>query len=155
MLLYWFRVVVLSLEALVLLAASMIWLFFRPELNSLASSLALSEEFVTYIVLAPVGIGMWVVNESRLLLQEDKESIKLLIEWPDYPLLKVHVWVGLIYCFIFAAASVVPWAAKSGVSSGVGLLFFLSAIAGQLVVASSVYAARIKVREFLARASTA
>lgn len=153
MLLYWVRVIALSFEALVLLAAGMLWFFFKLELDSLANTLSLSEEFLKYIFVAPVGIGMWVVHESRLLLQEDKESIRVLIEWPDYPLLKAHVWVGLIYCFIFAAISVVPWAAESGVSNGAGLLLFLTAIAGQLIVAASVYVARIKVRELLAHAS--
>ncbi|WP_270174486.1 hypothetical protein [Diaphorobacter sp. ED-3] len=155
MLLYWIRVIALSFEALVLFAAGMIWLVFKPELDSLANALSLSEEFLRYMLVAPVGIGMWVVNESRLLLQEDKESIRVLTEWPDYPLLKAHVWVGLIYCFIFAAVSLVPWAAKSGISNGTGLLLFLTAIAGQFIVASSVYAARIKVRELLAHASAA
>lgn len=155
MLLYWIRVITLSFEALVLLAAGMFWLVFKLELDSLANTLSLSEEFLNYIFVAPVGIGMWVVNESRLLLQEDKESIRVLTKWPDYPLLKVHVWVGLIYGFIFAAISVVPWATKSGVSNGAGLLLLLTAIAGQLIVAASVYAARIKVQELLAHASTA
>lgn len=155
MLVYWIRVTVLSFEALVILTAGMLWLVFKPELDSLANTLSLNEEFLKYMLVAPVGVGMWVVNESRLLLQEDKESIRVLTEWPDYSLLKVHVWVGLIYCFIFVAISVVPWAAKFGVSNGVGLLLFLTAIAGQFIVAASVYAARIKVRELLAHASAA
>jgi len=152
---YWIRVILLSFEAFVIFSAIMLWFFYKPELDSLANTLSLSEEFLKYIFVAPVGVGMWVVNESRLLLQEDKESIRVLIGWPDYPLLKTHVWVGLIYCFIFAAISVVPWAAKSGVSNGAGLLFLVTAIVGQFIVAASVYAARIKVRELLAHASSA
>lgn len=155
MLLYWIRVFVVSLEALVLLLAALTWAVFAVELQSLANSLSLNEEFLKYMFVAPVGVGMWVVNESRQLLQEDKESIKLLTAWPDYPKLKVHVWVGLVYCLIFAAISVVPWAAKSGVSSAAGLLLFLASITGQLIVAASVYAARIRVRELLAHASAA
>jgi hypothetical protein len=153
MLLYWIRVFFVSLEALVLLLAALIWAVFAVELQSLANSLSLNEEFLKYMFVAPVGVGMWVVNESRQLLQEDKESIKLLTTWPDYPKLKVHVWVGLLYCLIFSAISLVPWAAKSGVSSAAGLLLFLASITGQLIVAASVYAARIRVRELLAHAS--
>lgn len=145
----------LSFEALVLSAAGMLWFVYRPELDSLVNAMSLSEEFMKYVLVAPVGIGIWVVNESRLLLQEDKESIKVLTAWPDYPLLKAHVWVGLIYCFIFAGISVVPWAAKSGFNNGTGLLFFLTAIVGQFIVAASVYAARIRVRELLAHTSAA
>jgi hypothetical protein len=153
MVLYWLRVTVLSLEAVILLLAAMIWLVFRTDLESLASTLSLNEEFLKYMFVAPVGIGIWVVNESRLLLQEDKDTIKVLTAWPDYSLLKVHVWVALTYCLVFAALSLIPWAAKSGVSSGMGLLLFLVAVTGQFIVAASVYAARIKVRELLAHAS--
>ncbi len=78
-----------------------------------------------------------------------------LTAWPDYPRLKVHIWVGLLYCLTFTALSFVPWAAKSGVSSGAGLLLFAASIAGQFIVAASVYAARIRVRELLAHASAA
>jgi hypothetical protein len=152
---YWVRVVFVSLEAVVLLLAALAWFVFGAELQGLASSLSLNDEFLKYMFVAPVGIGLWVVNESRQLLQEDKESIRVLTAWPDYPRLKVHVWVGLLYCLVFAALSFVPWAAKSGVSSGAGLLLFLASIAGQFIVAASVYAARIKVRELLAHASAA
>jgi len=133
MLLYWIRVFFVSLEALVLLLAALVWAVFAEELQSLANSLSLNEEFLKYMFVAPVGVGMWVVNESRQLLQEDKESIKLLTAWPDYPKLKVHVWVGLAYCLMFSAISLVPWAAKSGVSSAAGLLLFLASITGQLI----------------------
>ena len=152
---YSIRVTVVSLEALVLLSAGILWFLLRPELDSRANGLSLSEEFVKYIMVAPIGIGVWVVNESRLLLQEDKQSIRVLTEWPDYPMLKAHVWVGLVYCLIFAGTAIVPWAAKSGLSSGTGLLLFSTAITGQFIVAASVYAARIKVRELLAHASAA
>jgi hypothetical protein len=155
MVLYWIRVAFVSLEAVVLFLAALVWFVFRAELEALAGGLSLNDEFLTYMFVAPVGIGLWVLNESRQLLQEDKETIRLLTEWPDYPRLKVHIWVGLLYCLVFAALSLVPWAAKSGVSSGAGLLLFVASIAGQLIVAAAVYAARIKVRELLAHASAA
>lgn len=153
--LYWLRVMAVSLEAVVLLLASLVWLVFRAELESLAGNLSLNEDFLKYLFVAPVGIWMWVVNESRQLLQEDKNHIKVLTGWPDYPQLKIHVWVGLLYAFVFAALSFIPWATKSGVSNGAGLLLMSASIAGQLIVAASVYAARTKVRELLAHVSAA
>ena len=155
MVVYWLRVVFVSCEAVVLVLAALVWFLFRSELEVLASSLSLNDEFLKYMFVAPVGIGLWVVNESRQLLQEDKESIRVLTEWPDYLRLKIHIWVGLLYCLTFAALSFVPWAAKSGVSSGAGLLLLLASIAGQFIVAASVYAARIKVRELVVHASAA
>lgn len=155
MMTYWIRVLLVSLEALVLLLTTLIWILFAEQLQSLANSLSINEDFLSFMFLAPVGIGVWVVNESRQLLQEDKESIKLLTAWPDYPKLKIHVWIGLIYSLIFAAISLASWAAQSDVSNGAGLLILLASIAGQLIVAASVYAARIRIRELLAHASAA
>jgi len=153
MLLYWLRVLFISLEAAILLLAVMVWLVFRPELEAAASVLSLNDEFLKYMFVAPVAVGLWVANESRLLLQEDKDTIKILTGWSDYDLLKTHIWVGLLYAMLFVAISVVPWAAKSGVSNGTGLLLFVVAIIGQLIVAASVYAARIKVKEIIVHAS--
>lgn len=153
MFLYWIRVVVISFEALVLLLAAMVWVVFRSELEAAASVLTLNEEFLKYMFVVPIGVGLWVTNESRLLLQEDKETIKILTAWPEYRLLKTHIWVGLLYALLFAALSILPWAAKSGVSSGTGLLLFLVAIAGQFIVAASVYSARIRLKEIIVHAS--
>ena len=152
MFLYWLRVLFISFEALILLFALMVWLVFRPQLEAAASVLTLNDEFLKYMFVAPVAVGLWVANESRLLLQEDKDTIKILTGWPEYRLLKTHIWIGLLYAMLFAAVSLVPWAAKSGVSSGTGLLLFVVAIVGQFIVAASVYAARIKVKEIIVHA---
>lgn len=153
MFLYWLRVVFISIEALILLFAVMVWLVFRPELEATASVLTLNDEFLKYFFVAPVAVGLWVFNESRLLLQEDKDTIKILTGWPEYRLLKTHIWVGLLYAMLFAAVSLLPWAARSGVSSGTGLLLFVVAVIGQLIVAASVFAARIRIKEVIVHAS--
>lgn len=48
--------------------------------------------------------------------------------------------------------SLVPWAAKSGISTGIGMLLFITSITGQLFLAISVYAARIRIKEIIAHA---
>lgn len=153
MLLYWARVLLISFETLLLLLSAMIWFVFRSELETAAGVLALNEEFLKYMSVAPVSMGLWIFNESRVLLQEDMDTIRILTAWPDYALLKVHIWVGLLFAMLFAVASIVPWAAKAGVSHGAGLLLFMVAIVGQLIVAASIYAARIRVKELIVNAS--
>ena len=91
MFLYWLRVLFISFEALILMLAVMVWLVFRAELEAAASVLTLNEEFLKYVFVAPVAVGLWIVNESRLLLQEDKDTIKILTGWPEYRLLKTHI----------------------------------------------------------------
>jgi hypothetical protein len=147
---YFLRVALISFEALLVLIVVLVWYIFNSELEAAATVLTLNEEFLKYMFLAPLGLGFWVVNESRLLLQEDKETIKILTNWPEYLLVKMHVWVGLMYALIFVVFTVVPWALKTGVNSGLGLLFFVTALVGQLIVAASIYSARIRLKEIIA-----
>lgn len=142
--------IALSFEALVVLVAGVLWFKFSSELNSVANELSFSEDFLKYIFVVPFSIWVWIFSESRHLLQEDKESTRVLTEWSDYSLLKIHVWVALIYSTLFAVISAIPWAMKSGVGSGAGLLLLLTGVTGQFIVAATVYTARIKVRELLA-----
>lgn len=93
-----------------------------------------------------------IIKEARVLLQEDKETIRILTGWEDYWKLKAHTWASLGYAVLFAFMSLIPWVAKSGIGTGTGLLLFVASIIGQLSLAISVYAARIRVKEIIAHA---
>lgn len=150
--LYLLRVFLVSVEALVLAGTSLAFLYFGNEFESLATSLSLNEEVLKYLMLMPTALAVWIINETRVLLQEDKETVRILTDWMDYWKLKVHTWVSLGYAVVFAFMSLIPWAAKSGIGTGTGLLLFVASILGQLSLAISVYAARIRVKELIAHA---
>lgn len=103
-------------------------------------------------MLLPTALAAWIFNESRVLLQEDKETIRILTEWTDYWKLKIHIWAGLGYTVLFAFMSLIPWVAKSGIGTGTGLLLFVASLIGQLALAIGVYAARIRVKEIIVHA---
>lgn len=147
---YMLRVLVVSLEAVVLLLGLLAWTYLDVSLNKLASALSINEDALKFLMLVPLGLFVWIANELRQLLVEDKDTIRILTDWPDYSLLKVHVWVALLYSVVFASLSVVPWFAPSGVRAGWALLIFVASTLGQLLVAASVYSARIKVKELVA-----
>lgn len=147
--LYVLRVSCISFEALVIAIALLMFNFFSHELQVFAVSIELNEEFLKYLMLLPIVLAVWVINETRVLLQEDKETIRTLTAWPDYWKLKVHTWICIGYAVMFAFISFVPWATKSGVSTSNGLLIFITSIVGQLTVAISVYAARIRIKEII------
>lgn len=149
---YWLRVIVFSIEAFLLLAAYLAWTNLQADLASIAGRLTLNEELLKYLILLPLGLGGWVATELVHLLHEDKETTRILSAWSDYWKLKVHVWVSLLYAVLFSFLSIAPWLVKSGVSSAGGLLLFFISIAGQLVVAASVYVARLQVKESIANA---
>ena len=147
--LYFFRVFFVSAEALVLVGTWLAYVRFGSELESAAISLLLNEEVVKYLMLLPTALAVWIIKETRVLLQEDKETILILTDWPDYWKLKVHTWVSLGYAILFAFISLLPWIAKSGIGNGTGLLLFVASLIGQLTLAVSIYNARIRVKEII------
>lgn len=150
---YTLRVFFISFEALVLAGACWIWLAFATEFQRFAASLVLDPEVLKYLGLASLGIAVWIINECRSLLQEDAESARLLTKWEDYWRLKVHFWVAIIYAVIFALLAILSVIAKSWLLSGGGLFCLMFSLLGILVVAFSVYAARIQVKEILVHAT--
>lgn len=148
--LYVLRVALVSVEALILAITWLAFSYFNSEFQTFAASLALNDEVLKYLMLLPAALAVWVINESRVLLQEDQETVRILTDWPDYWKLKTHTWISLGYAVVFAFMSLIPWVAKSGISTGIGILLFLASIVGQLCLAISVYAARIRVKEIIA-----
>lgn len=148
--LYLLRVVLISVEALVLAATLLAFSYFGREFESIAASLVLNDEVLKYLMLMPAALAVWIINETRVLLQEDKETVRILTGWDDYWKLKTHAWFSLGYAVVFAFMSLIPWAAKSGIGTGTGLLLFTASIVGQFSLAIGVYAARIRVKEIIA-----
>lgn len=142
------------MEALVLAGAWFAFYYYSSEFQAFASSLELNEEVLKYLMLLPVALAVWVFNEIRVMLQEDKETVRILTGWQDYWKLKTHAWVSLSYSVVFACISLTPWLAKTGISTGNGLLLFLTSIFGQFSLAMSVYAASIRVKEIIAQAES-
>lgn len=149
---YTLRVLIISFEALLLAVAGLVWVRFHGVLQAFATSLELNQEVLKYLMFLPSAIAVWVINECRVLLQDETNTVRLLTLWDDYWRLKTHVWVALFYAVTFTLVSLLPWTVKSGISTGTGLLLFVISILGQLVLAASVYAARIRVKEFLVHA---
>ena len=130
--------------------SGLVWYHFSANLNDLAATISLNEEILKYLMAVPVGLAIWVANELRQLLQEDKGTIRILVSWPDYWKLKIHLWASLAYAAVFVCLSIAPWVVREGISTGIGLLLFLTSIIGQVSLASSVYAARLRMKELLA-----
>lgn len=152
--LYLLQVVLVSVEALILACAWLAFSYFGTEFESLATSLSLNDEVLKFLMLMPTALAAWIINETRVLLQDDKETVRILTDWADYWRLKIHTWVSLGYAVVFAFISLIPWASRSGIGTGTGLLLFTASILGQLSLAISVYAARIRVKEIIAHAKT-
>lgn len=150
--LYFLRVLLFGFEALLISLAALIWRLYGDRLGAFAATVALNDEMLKTLMALPILLAAWVLNELRHLVQEDKATARFLIRWPDYWKLKTHLWVSVIYAVVFACISIAPWVVKAGITTGIGLVLFLTSILGQLILAASVYAARMRVKELLAEA---
>lgn len=150
--LYLIRVIFVSFEALALVTGIYLATNHGDMLRAVAKSMSINEDLVKWLMLLPVAVAAWIINETRLLLQEDKETVRILTKWPYYWRLKVHTWVGLGYAVTFSCMSIIPWVAKEGINTGYGLLLFATSLVGQFCVATSVYAARIRTNELISDA---
>ncbi|WP_150596674.1 hypothetical protein [Pseudomonas fluorescens] len=139
----------MSFEFVALCLGTLGWCLWLPTFDILASAIQMNDEVNKYLMLLPAVLAVWVFNEVRCLLQEDKDILRLLLKWEGYWTLKCHAWVSLFYSVIFVFVSLVPWISKAGIGTGEGLLLFFVAIVGQLLVAFSVYLARIKIKEII------
>ncbi|AVO61040.1 MULTISPECIES: hypothetical protein [Pseudomonas] len=146
---YYFRVAVVGFEALVLLLGMVVWKFWFLEFKAVFDLMSLDGEAFKYLMLIPAGLAVWVFNEIKLLLQEDKEVARLIVEWPDYWRFKCHAWVSLFYAIVFSVFSIIPWLLKTRSESAEAFLLFLVAMAGQLCLSLSVYLARIRFKEIV------
>jgi hypothetical protein len=152
--LYLLRTLVISMEALILLGASVALQYFGSEINTFASVLTINTELSKYLMLVPFALAAWILNELRKLPFDNAAATKILIQWPDYWKLKTHIWCSAVFAAIFVCISIAPWVMKAGISDGIGLTIFLTSVLGQLCVAGSIYIASFRIREILAAIET-
>jgi len=152
-LLYTLKVILISTEAALLLSAALMFIFAKPYIILASQSLSINEELEKFIILAPIGISGWLLNELRQIVFEDEKSAKLLVTWPSYWKLKAHISVSLLYCGLFTLLAIIPWLTQKGTKTDLGFTLFTTGLTGLLIVASSVYTARFTIKEKLASAN--
>ena len=106
---YIIRVILVSVEAMILLCGSLIYWFFHNQFESFTKLFSFNDDILKYLMFMPVALAVWVSNEIRALLQEDNETIVILTSWNDYWKLKAHVWVSLGYIILFTIMSIISW----------------------------------------------
>lgn len=148
--LYFFRTLIVSVEAFILLAALLAHQCFGAEINNAILKLSIDAEFSKLLMALPFGLAIWILSELRKLVFENAVATTILLQWPDYWRLKTHIWCSVIFAAVFVCISIVPWLLKAGISDGVGLTILLTSILGQLTVAGSIYFASFRIREVLA-----
>lgn len=148
-LLYFLRIIIISVEFIVILALAACIKLFVQQASIFSSSLTINTELTKWAILLPISLFIWCAKEGHDLIFANQEHSKILINWPDYWRLKQHVIVSLIFSIFFCVLSAYPWMSESGISTGEGLTIFFFSCLGSLVVAGHLYFAKMAIKEII------
>lgn len=143
-------VFIVSGEFLALIIGAVLSFIWPEPLTYLASKLNTSDKVIEYVALLPTALLVWNLNECRKLLFPEEDKQRILQKWPDYWRLKARFHVALIYTFIFSMLGIGSWMLGVSLNDPISLAMLLSAVFGALVVAASVYLAKIRMDEIFA-----
>lgn len=147
-LLYFGRVLFFSLEfLLILLGVS----FLFHEKNFWIEKLIIpaDDDFVKWLIGLPLGLIVWNIKEAAVTLNFSGAHAKKLLNWKNYWKLKMHISVSVMYAFLFLIINLFSWVAYSGLKTPTGVYFYALGTLGQMVVAGSVYFAKLRIFEVL------
>jgi hypothetical protein len=148
-LLYFLRVVIISFEFTILIGMAGVLTFMGNTVGNVSVTLDVNSELMNWAVLLPISLFVWCANECRAIVIEDKESGRVLVNWPDYWKLKQHIIVALLYALVFCGISTYPWLGKVGIGSSSSLVHFLAGTLGIICVAAHLYFAKLAISEIL------
>lgn len=144
------RAIVVSFEFVILLLGMIFILFWQERINTLSVHLVDNLDLQKYLIGLSVACVGWVFIESRKLLFPEEVKKKVFQSWPDYWKWKIYFFVGLVYSVLFALIGCLAWLLDYKVFEPKGFVMFFVSVFGGLVVALTVYLARIGLSEILA-----
>jgi len=139
----------ISFEFVIIALALAIVLVWPNIITPVSSLLGDDAEVLKHIALLPSALAIWIFTESRKLLFPDEDNKRILQRWGDYWKWKIHFNVAIFYAVIFAGAGLISWALGVKANTATGFVLLLTSILGALIVALSVYLARITLSEIL------
>ena len=150
---HYFQVIIVSVEFVIIVLALAFAFVWPDKVAPVTTLLGDNSDVLKHIALLPSILAIWVFNESRKLLFPDEDKKKVIQQWDDYWKWRIHFNVALFYALLFAATGIISWAMGAKVNSPTGFVILSATVVGALVVAISVYFARIKLSEILIDAS--
>lgn len=123
-------------------------------LSQVSKVFASAPDGVKYIALVPVGIALWCVQQSRIILFPQEDTKGLLQEWPKFIELKTRVLIGLIYQGVFSILGITAWFIAPKLDSGTSTVVMGMAVVGSLTGAVTFYLASLMATEITKRHAT-
>lgn len=147
------RGAIISPEMLVVSVTAYLVINTPASLAHISRAIAAGPEAVKYLALAPVGIAVWCVAESKAVLLPTEDRKAMLQAWPRYPDLKYRIAVGLCFQALFALAAFSAWVYSPTFANPKSLIVASMGVFGSLFVGATFLMASIYVRGVTKRAS--
>lgn len=112
-------------------------------------SISSENEVAKWLILLPFGVLLWNLKEARIVMGLNEKQAQVIAKWKFYWKLKQHVIVSVMYAVLFVIFSISPWIFFNGVKSEFGIYTFFIGLFGQIIVASSIYFAKMNICETL------
>ncbi|MDF2392655.1 hypothetical protein GWQ31_14995 [Aeromonas sp. 2MA4] len=151
-LIYLFRVSLISFEFVFLL----LYLTFKNDAAYFIAEIMvrhkLNSDAYEYLMLVPVAVFIWMVNEVTPILFPNEKMNALLHKWGNIWKLKLHVYIGLCYSALSFVACLLVWLLGDS-STPQNVVLLAVAITIQAISAISFLSAKIEISSISARMS--
>ena len=107
-----------------------------------------------YIAIIPVGLFIWCIRQSRVILFPSEDAKGILQEWPTFHVLKTRALLGIFYQVVFCISSVSIWIISPNFNNPTAVVVLAMAIIGSLIGAGTFYFASMMVSEITKRYAT-
>ncbi|CAD7503070.1 hypothetical protein [Aeromonas hydrophila] len=111
-----------------------------------------NDDAYEYLMLVPVAVFIWMVNEVTPILFPSESINMLLHKWEGIWKLKLHVYVGLFYSFLSFSTCLLVWLLSDD-STPQNMVTLATAIVIQAISAMSFLSAKIEMSSISARNS--
>lgn len=146
-----FSITILSPEFFVIFAALLLATYINVSDDWVKNNVLINAEAIKYIAFIPIGFGGWVLKNSRALLFPKESFNELLHSWEGYQELKLTVLVSNFYAFLFIVLGLSSWVFAREVNTFKMLVFIFTPTLGSIVLAITVYLAKIDQEEIMVK----
>jgi len=149
-----FRRLIISPEFVVILVATSLICTEPAWLIEISNKLHSVPDGVRYIAIIPVGVFVWCIQQSRVILFPAEDTKGILLEWPKFNALKNRVLLGILFQLVFSISSLGAWFMSPSFDNPTAVVVLVMAIVGSLVCAGTFYLASMVASEITKKYST-
>lgn len=149
---YLTRVLIISVEFLIIVTSWLFNQYLLVSIEGLTAHFKINNDAYNYLIVIPVGIFMWMINEVTPILFPNEKVNAFLHKWNNLWKLKFHIYTGLLYSGISTMTCLLVWLFGDG-SLPQSILLLATALAVQSSSAISFFIARVEISSILTRAS--